>query len=66
MTKENSKMLYAHYKKMETEGNPLYASKLQGAIKSRGKMNREEIERACPWLVEIKKPEVKDGKKSKG
>ena len=64
MTKENVKMLYAHYKKMEAEGHPEYPTKLQGAIKSRGAMNRKELETARPWLLE-EKPE-KEEPKSKG
>ena len=64
LTKENIKRLYAHYKNMEANGNSLYKSALQGAIKSRGKLNRIELEAARPWLLEEKaEKETKSNKK---
>ena len=57
MTKENVIMLWKHFKKMEEEGNSNYGPSLQSAIKTRGKLNRIEIEAARPWLLEeIEKP----------
>lgn len=45
-------MLWNHFKKMEENGNHLYSTTMQGAIKTRGAMNRKELEMARPWILD--------------